>query len=138
MRLGVTLMITLCGIERFERINDRGDSTVKHFRGIELLDVGHGDLLLQLRSIKNPGPVLRTGIRALTIHLRRIVSNREKYFQELAKCNLRRIENDLDGLRVPGASRADFFVRRGIRRAAGITRRGANYPPDVLEHSLNS
>jgi hypothetical protein len=73
--LQVILMIVLGGIERFERNNFRNDGARIDSSGIQLGDVVIGDAFLFVVRIKNGGAILRTGVRALAIQLRGIVSH---------------------------------------------------------------
>lgn len=113
---GIILVILLGGIKSVERHDLRHDRAAKNFRLINLIDVRVRDFLLVLIRVKNYGTILSSLVRALTIQLRGIVRDGEKYFQKLAHGNLRWIVNNLHGFGVPGPAFADGFI---IRRAGG-------------------
>src|SRR3984885_133615 len=124
MKGRVILVIGFGRVERFQRNNLGNDRQRKRFCLIELRDVGLGDVLLFGIGVENHGTILRAAIRALTIELRGIESDGEKYFEKLAVGNLRRVEGDLHGFGVTGLAAAHLFVVRRRDRASGIAGSG--------------
>lgn len=62
----------------------------------------------------------------------------EKYFQELAQGDLRRVVDNLYGFGVACRTAADFFVGGIFYCAAGVTGGGARDPFYVLEDGLDA
>jgi len=134
----VVLVIGLGGIEGLQR-HDLGDDAVREDpRLIDLRNVGFGDALLLVVCIEDGRAVLRAFVGSLAIELRRVVSHREEYSQQLAVSDLRWVVHNLDGFGLPCLSGADDFVLRVLFRTTRVTRGSADDTFHVLEDSLNT
>ena len=118
-------MVIFGPIKGLERSHLRHDGLRKYLRRGQLLDVRLRDALLLVGGVENLRAVLGAFIRTLAVQLRRIVRHRKIDFQKLAEGNLRRIEGDLNGLRVArGAGAYDLIMRVGLA-SARVARDGA-------------
>ena len=90
-----------CGLHRAGLGHDRA---LPGFRRIELRDIGLRDLRLRLALRENLRAIVRAGVRALAVELRRVVRDREEDLQDLAVGNLLRVEGHLHGFGVAGAA----------------------------------
>src|SRR6185369_6946818 len=82
--------------------------------------------------------ILRAGVRALAVQLRRVVHDGEEDLQDLAVADLLRIVLDLDRLGVSGRAGADHGVVRGHLAAAGIAGHGVEHASGVLVYALHA
>src|SRR4051812_18004561 len=134
----VILVIRLGWIERLQRRHLGGDRARKYFLLSQLRDIGLGYALLLVVGIEDRRAVLRSLVRTLAVQLRGIVRNREKHSQQLAVCNLRRIEDHLNGLGVAGLACTDDFVFGSFGASARVARRRADHSLNVLEYGLHT
>src|SRR5262249_23364619 len=104
-------VILVIGLGREERGLHRAglghDRAPERLRRIELRDVVLRDLRLRLALRENLRPILRAGVRALAVELRRVVRHRKEDLQDLPVGHLFRIEGHLHGFGMRGAARAD-------------------------------
>src|SRR5581483_8943533 len=82
--------------------------------------------------------ILRAGVRALPVQLRRVGRDREIHAQQLSIAHLCGIEFDTHRFCVSGIALADALVLRRACAAAGITRGHVRHALDVLEHPLQA
>ena len=105
---------------------------------IELRDIILRNFLLCLALRENFRAILRAGVGALAVELRRVVRDREIDLQDLAVGNLLRVEGHLNGFGVAGAARADGLVIGVLLRAAGIAGDRVLHALRVLEDRLDA
>ena len=74
----VILMILFGRIEGLKRHDLRGDRLAKNFGGVELRDIGAGNLFLLVAAEEDHGAILRAFIGALAIQFGGIVGYGEK------------------------------------------------------------
>src|SRR6266403_4383119 len=84
----VVLMIGLRRIKRFQRADLGHDRLLVDLGGVELGDIGLRNLLLFVAGGKDRRAILRAGVRALAVQLRRVVHDGEEDLQDLAIRNL--------------------------------------------------
>jgi hypothetical protein len=138
MQFGVILMISLRRIKPLQRHDLSHDLRGKDASGIELSNVGLGDVFLFIVRVEDDGSVLRALVRALAVELGRIQRNREEDAKQLPISDLGRIVDDLDRLGVAGFAGADGLVFGGLGRAARVAGGRADHPLYVLEHGLDA
>src|SRR3954471_4260714 len=134
----VILVIRLGWIERPQRGYLGGERGGKYFLLSQLRDIVLGYALLLVVGIEDRRAVLRSLVRTLAVQLRGIVRNREKHSQQFTVCNLRRIEDHLNGLGVAGLAGADDFVFGSFGASARVARRRADHSLNVLEYGLHT
>ena len=83
------------------------------------------------------GAVLRADVVALLIRRGRIVQAEEEV-EDVVVRDLRRIEDDLDGLGVAGAAALHVLVARIRERAAGVTDRGVDHAGQFADQLLDA
>ncbi len=108
------LMVILCREEALVGIHLRYHRLAKSVRLVQLRDIGFGDFLLLRRIVKNRRAVLRTAIGTLAIQLRRVMRHREKYLQQFAIADLRRVITDLHRFGMAGIAAAHLRVVRMV------------------------
>src|ERR1019366_7077429 len=138
MKRGVVLVVRFRRIKRLQRDHLGHDRMREDFGLVQLRDVGLRNPLLLIAAVEDHGAILRPLVRALAIQLRRIVRNGEKHLKQLPIGDLRWIVNDLDRLRVPGSSGANYFVFRGDGRPSRVSGGGADDALHMLENRLHA
>src|SRR5262245_30531967 len=135
-------VVLVIGLGREEcRVHGAGlghDRAPESLRRIELRDVILCDFRLCIALRENLRAILRSGVRALAVELRRVVRDREEDLQDLAVGHLLRIESHLHGFGVAGAARADGLVNGILLRATGIARHRVLHALHVLVHGLDA
>src|SRR6266849_2424426 len=134
--LEVVLMVAFRRVKGLKRLYLRHDFPGIDFRSIELRDIRLSNPLLFFVGVKNHGAILRSGIRALSVPLRRIVRDGKEHPQELAVGDLRGIVRDAHGLGMTGHSHADALIRRRLDVAAGVAGGHGRHSLHVLEYRL--
>ena len=87
--------------------------------------------------VENRGAVLRTDVVPLLVGRRWIVQT-EEVVEDFAVADLRRIELDLDRLRVSRAAGLHILVHRMLRLAAGVPDLGIDHAGQLPEELLDS
>src|SRR4051794_34231952 len=86
---------------------------------LRALDGFLGRLALLVVVYEDRGAVLRADVVPLPVRRGRIVQAEEEV-EDVVVGDLRRVEDDLDGLGVAGAAGLHVFVARALERAAGV------------------
>lgn len=134
----VVLVVVLGGIELLDRHELRDDGIGVDARGGELADVALRELLLILAGVEDRRAVLGSVVRPLAVELGGVVRHAEEHFQQFQVTDLRRIEADLHGFRMPRVSPAHLLVSRGCRAAPGIAGHHFRHALDVFEHRIHT
>ena len=119
---GVVLVIVFGAVEGLQGDDLCDDAVAEEFGVVKLFDVGLSDAALIVSVKENDGTVLRSGVRALAIELRRIVRNREENFQQSAVSDFGGVIVDFNGLSVASFAGAYLLVAGIFCCAAGIAR----------------
>src|SRR5882762_8945758 len=123
-------MILLAYVERAGRGYLRGDRLAEFAAGLQRgFRLFRGRLLLW-RMEEDRGAVLRAEVRALAVHLRRVVHLPES-IEQLLIGQCRWIESDLHDFGMPGFIGADVFIGRVFCVAAAV-------PDDCVNNSRNA
>ena len=112
MKDEIVLMISFGRIEALKRLYPSHDVLPKGVGLVELSDVSLGDRPLSVIAVEDRRAILRPGIRSLVIELGRVVRYGEINLQDLTIGDNPRIESDLDGFGMSGASRTHVRVMR--------------------------
>src|SRR6266702_8632355 len=86
---------------------------------------------------ENRRAVLRTEVRTLAIHLRRVM-HLPKHIQQLFVIHFCRVKSHLYHFRVPGFVRAYVFVSRIRRLPAAVAHSGVNYTGHALKRRFHA
>src|SRR3954454_16103994 len=84
----VVLMIVFRRIEPLQRADLGHDRLLVDLGGVELGDIGLRHLLLLIIGSEDRRTILRTGVRALAVQLRRVMHHGKEYLQDLAIADL--------------------------------------------------
>src|SRR6266568_441387 len=132
--LQVLLVVVLGLPERRRRCDFGGDrAAVALLLGVPR---GLGGPLLLGRKVEDRRAVLGAHVRALAVHLGRVVVLPEDV-QELLVGDLGGVELDLDRLGMAAAAAADLLVGRALGGPAGVPHGGGDYPGRHPERRLN-
>ena len=131
-------MVRFRSIKASAWLDLRHDRRVESPRLVELGYEGLRDVALLGIHRKDRGPVLRADVGSLTVQLRRIVDHREKHLQDSPVGDDARIESDLHGLGVTGASCAHALILGRALFSTGVTRDRARHALQMLIDGLNT
>ena len=95
------------------------------------------DFFLFLIQVKNPRPVLRSNVQALTVQLAKIL-RLKKQFRQLLIADFVGVIDDFNRLGMAGLLAADLFISRLSRRPARVSDRGGYYPRLFFEVVLST
>src|SRR2546429_2819796 len=114
------LVILLGRIKGLKSFDFGDDGSGINLGSVKLGDVSLGDPLLFIARVENYRAVLRTGIRALAIPLRRMLRAEKENHQEPAVGDFRWIESDANGFGVAGDAHTDGFIGGRLDETAGV------------------
>jgi hypothetical protein len=134
----VVLVVGLGVVEAFEGRDFGDDRFGEGMRGLELGDVGCGDLALLVGGEEDGGAVGGSYVRTLAVELGGVVDYGEEDLEEFAVGNFGGVEDDFDGFGVAGGFGGDLVVGSGIGGASGIAGCGGGDALDALEDGLGS
>src|SRR6267154_704193 len=128
----IALMILLAYVERAGRGYLRGDRLAELAAGLQCSFRFFRGRLLLWRMEEDRGAVLRAEVRALAVHLRRVVHLPESVKQLLIG-QRRWIESNLHDFGMPGFIGADIFIRGIFSVAAAVPDDGVNNSRNAAE-----